>query len=139
MAAISSRPPYASHMFTSQRYLMGGCWLVYPEQFDFLESTLYQWTDTSASSSSITASSFSCRCHCNWFVALLVYSLGSSAKPNMYLCVLSYFWFPCISPRCYETLVSLIHDHLLIMRFVILIDKNIVILLYQTHARKTHY
>ena len=26
MAAISSRPPYASHMFTSQRYLMGGCW-----------------------------------------------------------------------------------------------------------------
>ena len=31
----------------------------------------------------------------------------------MYLCVLSYYWFPCISPRCNETLVFLTQDHLL--------------------------
>ena len=49
---------------------------------------------------------------CDWFVAQLV-SLSSSAKPNMYLCVLWYFWFPCISPRCNETLVFLTQDNLL--------------------------
>ena len=31
----------------------------------------------------------------------------------MYLCVLSYYWFPCISPRCNETLVFPTQDHLL--------------------------